>query len=326
MATALPGPRSVPTMYFIGVTTTQSSIMRVFPRWAEALGIEAELVGVDFALHDEPHRYHAMVEHIKHDPLSLGALVTTHKLDLLEAARPLFDELGPYASKLGEISCIAKRDTRLIGRAMDPITSGMALDAFVPPWHWNSDAEMLLLGAGGSSLALSVNLVERAQRGELHPKRIVVTNRSARRLEEMQAIHRQMPCPLPIEYVLAPTPTENDAVCAGLAPGSVIANATGLGKDRPGSPVTDNVRFPAGACVWDFNYRGDLDFLQQARAQQSARNLVIEDGWIYFIHGWTRVISEVFQVEIASTGPELEKLAHIAAAVRTAPGGTSHVH
>lgn len=28
-------------MYFIGVTTTQSSIMKVFPKWAEVLHIDA---------------------------------------------------------------------------------------------------------------------------------------------------------------------------------------------------------------------------------------------------------------------------------------------
>jgi hypothetical protein len=30
--------KAVPTMYFIGVTTTKSSIMRVFPLWMQALG------------------------------------------------------------------------------------------------------------------------------------------------------------------------------------------------------------------------------------------------------------------------------------------------
>ena len=30
-----------PTFYFIGVTTAQSSIMRVFPAWARHLGLPA---------------------------------------------------------------------------------------------------------------------------------------------------------------------------------------------------------------------------------------------------------------------------------------------
>jgi hypothetical protein len=42
--------RTVPTMYFIGVTTGQSSIMKVFPKWSGVLGLGAEIVGYDAAL------------------------------------------------------------------------------------------------------------------------------------------------------------------------------------------------------------------------------------------------------------------------------------
>ena len=37
-----------PTMYFIGVTTGASSIMKVFPEWAEALGLKDTVMkGID---------------------------------------------------------------------------------------------------------------------------------------------------------------------------------------------------------------------------------------------------------------------------------------
>ena len=35
-----------PTFYFIGVTTEQSSIMRVFPKWAELLGLDGLRVSI----------------------------------------------------------------------------------------------------------------------------------------------------------------------------------------------------------------------------------------------------------------------------------------
>ncbi|MCL2120263.1 MAG: hypothetical protein FWH27_17745 [Planctomycetaceae bacterium] len=54
--------------------------------------------------------------------------------------------------------------------------------------------------------------------------------------------------------------------------------------------------------VWEFNYRGDLKFMHQALAQKTERNLIVEDGWIYFIHGWSQVIAEVFHLELT---PEL---------------------
>ena len=95
-----------------------------------------------------------------------------------------------------------------------------------------------------------------------------------------------------------------------------MINASGLGKDAPGSPLSDDVEFPQGGYVWDFNYRGDLVFLDQARAQQKEKNLFIEDGWIYFIHGWTRVIAEVFHIDIPTSGPEFDRLSEIAASVR----------
>jgi shikimate 5-dehydrogenase len=102
----------------------------------------------------------------------------------------------------------------------------------------------------------------------------------------------------PIEYHHTPTPDLTDRIMAGLKAGSLVVNATGLGKDAPGSPLTDAAPWPQDGLAWDFNYRGDLVFLRQARSRQQAKNLQIEDGWIYFIHGWTRVIAEVFHIDI----------------------------
>jgi shikimate dehydrogenase len=39
-------------------------------------------------------------------------------------------------------------------------------------------------------------------------------------------------------------------------------------------------------------------FLEQARRQQAARSLTVEDGWIYFLHGWSAVVAEVFDLEL----------------------------
>ena len=51
-----------PTFYFIGVTTGSSSIMKVFPRWAQHLGLgEVDMRGVDFVPHDRPERYRELV-------------------------------------------------------------------------------------------------------------------------------------------------------------------------------------------------------------------------------------------------------------------------
>lgn len=302
-----------PTIYFIGVTTGSSSIMRVFPRWAQFLGLkDAQIRSIDFQPHADPGAYREAVQFIMGDPLSLGALVTTHKIDLYHACRDLFDEVDFFAALMGETSCLSKRDGRLVCHAKDPISSGLALDGFLPEQHFaRTGAELLSMGAGGSTIALTWHLMRR-ERGDDVPSRIVVSNRSQPRLDALAQIHRRIDSKVPVEYVHAPEASVNDALVAGLRPGSVVINATGLGKDAPGSPLTDAAVFPQQGIVWELNYRGELVFLEQARRQQQARSLQIEDGWTYFLHGWAQVIGEVFHVPIAASGPQFDALSEIA--------------
>lgn len=309
-------PADRPTFWFIGVTTGQSSIMRVFPEWARHLGLgDVAMRGIDLVPHDRPERYREVVAFLKSDPLSLGALVTTHKLDLFAAARDMFDEIDPHARLMEETSCLSKRNGRLVCHAKDPISSGLAIDGFVPPGHFaRTGAEVFSMGAGGSTIALTWHLAQ-AARGADRPSRIVVSNRSPARLDHLAAIHAGLGHGIPVDCVLAPRPEDNDAVLARLSPGALVINATGLGKDAPGSPLTRAARFPERAIAWDLNYRGDLVFLDQARAQAAARGLQVEDGWTYFIHGWTQVIAEVFDVSLPVRGPAFDEIAAIAARV-----------
>jgi shikimate 5-dehydrogenase len=293
--------------------------MQVFPRWAEFLELgNPAIQGIDCRLHDDPEAYRGVVRFLKSDPLARGALVTTHKIDLLAAARDLFDELDHYAELMGEVSCIARRNGRLVGHAKDPVTSGLALQAFLSHDYWRtSGAEVLVLGAGGSSLAVTTHLMAGCPAGN-RPGRIVVSNRTKPRLDAMERIHRLVNPGIPVTYHHAPAPEENDAILNSLKPRSLVINATGLGKDAPGSPVTGAAVFPEGGIVWDFNYRGDLLFLKQARAQARARQLRLEDGWVYFLHGWRSVIAEVFQCEIPAAGPVFDELSRLAAETRAA--------
>ncbi|WP_459623955.1 shikimate dehydrogenase family protein, partial [Burkholderia sp. 3C] len=308
-------PATRPTFYFIGVTTGQSSIMRVFPEWARHLGLgDVEIKGIDFPLHASREAYRETVQFLRDDPLSLGALVTTHKIDLYAACQDLFDEIDPHSRLMGETSCLSKRDGKFVCHAKDPITSGLSLDGFLPEQHFaRTGAEVFSMGAGGSTIALTWHLMQ-ASRGANRPSRVIVSNRSAGRLEELERIHRELDLGVPCEYVTAPRAEDNDAVLARLSPGALVINATGLGKDAPGSPLTDAARFPERAVAWDLNYRGKLVFLDQARAQQAARGLQVEDGWTYFIYGWTRVIAEVFHIEIPTRGPAFDDICRIAAA------------
>lgn len=306
-------PATRPTLYFIGVTTAKSSIMKVFPAWADYLGLtDAAIQGIDFALHDDPAAYRAAVEFIRDDPLSRGALVTTHKIDLFNACKDMFDEIDPHAQLMDETSCISKRAGRLICHAKDPISSGLAIDGFLGPDYFaRTGADLFSMGAGGSTIAFTWHLMRRS-RGDNVPSRIVIADRDPHRLDEIRRIHAEIDSAVPVEYVLSARLEDNDAVLCGLKPGSLVVNATGLGKDAPGSPLSPAAGFPEGAIAWDLNYRGDLVFLDQARAQQQAKKLGIEGGWTYFLHGWTQVIAEVFDIDIPVSGPVFERISDIA--------------
>lgn len=309
----LPESAKTPTFYFVGVTTGQSSIMRVFPKWAEALGLDAVMKGIDLPLHAPAEDYRAVAEFLKHDPLSLGALVTTHKLDLYNACRDIFDYVDPYAEKLGEVSCLSKRDGQFRAHAKDPISSGRALEAFVPQNYWREhDGEVLLLGAGGSSLAMTMYLTQE-RFGDNVPRRITIANRSRPRLDSAAEVLSGLNPKTELRCVLGPTPADNDVLVAALPPHSLVVNATGLGKDAPGSPTTDAVDYPADSLVWEINYRGELIFKDQAEAQAQAKGLHVEDGWIYFIHGWTQVMEEVFHITMDDA--TLDRLSAIARSV-----------
>lgn len=307
--------KTVPTFYFVGVTTAKSSIMRVFPRWMEAIDRpDVVIEGIDHPIHDTAEAYRRTVAQMKYDPLSLGGLVTTHKIDLLEAARDMFDELHSSARLTGEVSSISKRDGKLWGHAKDPLTGGLSLDAITGPGYFGrTGAHVLCFGAGGSGKAMSLHLINKQDRAD-RPRKMIVTNRSAGRLATLRAMVESLETDIEFEFVQNTDPARNDAIMAGLPAGSVVINATGMGKDTPGSPVTDRGVFPQNGIAWEINYRGELDFWHQAMAQQEARNLTVEDGWLYFLHGWTQVIAEVLHIDMSE--PVFNRLAEIAAELR----------
>lgn len=291
--------KTVPTFYFVGVTTNKSSIMKVFPRWMEALGCsEVVIEGIDHKIHDDPEVYRQTVSQIKFDPKSLGALVTTHKIDLLQAARDMFDELHDSARLTGEVSSISKRGDQLWGHAMDPLTSGLSMDSFLGKGYFKrSGGHFLCFGAGGSGKAMALHLINKKDPAD-RPERFIVVNRSQGRLDGMQAMVESLTTDIEFVYIQNADPKINDEIMEPLPSGSVVVNATGMGKDTPGSPVTDAGLFPCNGFVWEINYRGELDFWHQAFAQKKTRNVFVEDGWLYFLHGWTQVITEVLHIEI----------------------------
>ena len=296
-------------MAFVGVSTGGSSIRRVFPAWADTLGLPTRtLVGHDLPPGSDPARYRELVARLRDDPTCRGGLVTTHKVGVYGAAADLFDDLDDLARTFGEISSISRRDGRLVGRARDPITVSLALAEFLADDHFAATGgEVLCLGSGGAGMALTHQLGVRDDR----PSRVTCTALDEGSLRHLRDLHQRAGLPGELfRYEVTPDPRDADALLARLPAGSLVVNATGLGKDAPGSPLTDEAVFPRGAVVWEFNYRGSLEFLHQARRQQDDRDLVLEDGWRYFVHGWSTVVADVFDVPMPpATVAELSRVA-----------------
>ena len=304
---------------FIGVSTADSSIMHVFPRWRQALGLgdDVEMDGWDLPLGASRLSYRAAVERLAGDAANLGALVTTHKLGIMEAAESLFDELDDDARLLGEISCISKREGRLLGSAKDPRTAAGALESILADNHFTAGGEAFVMGAGGAGIAIALYLADRRPD---RPKRIILSDTRADRLHDAKRVLAAVSAGASVEWVVNESPGTHERVLSQLPVGSLVVNATGLGKDRPGSPLRDGTLFPRNSVTWELNYRGELGFLRQAEAQRAQRELTVADGWEYFIRGWAAVIEDVFDREV--TDEDLALLAGEAEVVRESKIGT----
>jgi shikimate 5-dehydrogenase len=275
---------------------------------------EAVREGVDCKIHDDPEVYRKAVAQIKYDPTSLGSLVTTHKIDLLNAARDMFNYLDPYAQITGEVSSISKLDGRLEGHAKDPITSGASLDAIIEPGYFaKTHGNVLCFGAGGSGVATLLHLINKKEKAD-RPGKFTFVNRSQGRLDHAQEMVGGLSTDIEIEYICNSDPLVNDKIMEKFPPFSIIINATGMGKDTPGSPITWNGVFPQNSIAWEFNYRGELDFLHQSLAQVESRKVKVEDGWLYFIHGWTQVVAQVLHFDL--TPALFDQLNQVASSVR----------
>ncbi len=266
---------------FVGVTTAGSMVHRAMPLWQSLLPSPVHVRGVDLDPAADPSRYAELLEDIRGDPGVAGAVVSAHKTRLFDAARDRFDELDPIALACGEVNAVRHDGSSLRGYARDPVSVGRVVEEI---WAERT-GDAVCLGAGGTALALAFHLASTGT-----PGRLVCADRDPAALDRVE---RRIE--MPIETHLGEGPW--DELVATAPPGSLIVNATGMGKDRPGSPTSDRVRFPRDATVWELNYRGDLRFLDLSRAQATGAGLRVHDGWALFCHGWAAALTAVWGLD-----------------------------
>jgi shikimate 5-dehydrogenase len=275
-------------LWFVGVSTSGSRAIGLFPRWCAALGIEAELVPVDLPLGAPAEAYRRLVANLGADQEAVGAVVTTHKVALFEAAAERFASRDRSVDLFEEIACVTAGDGGLSANTIDPRSVARALTEMLP--RTVDEASALVLGAGGAGTAVAAALLM----DQTAPWTVTLTDAVDGRLARAERILSGLSVRNRAVLVRASGSEDNDGALAEAPPGSLVVNATGMGKDVPGSPVSGSVSFPEHGLVWDLNYRGELLFLDQARAQAGHRGLRVEDGGRLFVHGWADGLGQIF--------------------------------
>jgi shikimate dehydrogenase len=329
---------------FLGISTAGSLAHRTFPGWSRLFCPGAVMRGVDLPAGVGPAEFRELVAAMTASPCVLGAVVTSHKLRLFRACRDLLDHAEPLVALTEEIADINTRDgVRAFAR--DPQSLDIILDGIGganggcgPGEHGGGPGErggtggprgadprpVLCIGAGGSAIALMLAMrldiagTLAAQRpvlrtGQAARGPLTIVGRDHESLDNVRAVQDR--CGIPRDAVgllLAPSQDAAARHVGSAPPRTVVINATGLGKIEPGSPLPDLAAFPPGAVAWDFNYRGPLTFLDQARRA----GVATEDGWDYFVAGWSAALAAITGLELT---PEL--LSRAAESARVARPG-----
>ncbi len=283
---------------FVGVSTGQSAVHQVWPTWQPLLGTTCGLRGADLRLAADDGSYVGLLDRLRQDDRVVGAVVTAHKTRIFEAGKDCFSHLDRLSLACREVNSIRRTDAGLWGWARDPISVGRVVDRIWPKRR----GRVVCLGAGGTARALVHHLATRPR------VELVCADRDRAALRELV---RQGAGRVVGQCGEGPW----DDLVASSPPGSLVVNATGLGKDLPGAPTSEAVRFPDRAVVWELNYRGELEFLRQARRQAGTAHLAVHDGWRLFCHGWAAALTVV--LDLADDAELGDRFAQAAARFRS---------
>ena len=294
---------------FLGISTAGSLAHRTFPGWSQLFCPGAVMRGADLPADAGPAAFRHLIAAMTANPRVLGAVVTSHKLRLFRACQDLAGYAEPLVALTQEIAGISTRD-RVRAFARDAQSLDIILDGIGGPAGpgWAPPRPMLCIGAGGAAIALMLAMrldiagTLAAQRpviraGQAARGRLTIVGRDQESLDNVRAVRDR--CGIPADgagLLLAPDPDAVARQVGSAVPRTVVINATGLGKIEPGSPLPDQPPFPPDAVAWDFNYRGPLTFLDQARRA----GVATEDGWDYFVAGWSAALAAITGQELTA--------------------------
>lgn len=271
--------------YFLGVSTDHSMVNNAFPIWMSFLNADVELVGHNLPLNADQSEYDSFLNNLRQQS-TVGSLVTSHKANLFQHCKQKFDVISDDSKLLMEISSIRYDSVRdlLIGHNTDILGCKRSLLALtIENDKWLAgDRSIVVLGAGGSGLSI----ICAAHRFVHNHGKLFVTEIGHARREMARTILSNSD----ISFVLECANSTDEIISsAGRAP--LVINATGMGKDIEGSPVTNIQCFPQSSTFWELNYRGDRPLYHNLLRDCRGHGLRIEDGWGFFLDGWLNNIT-----------------------------------
>jgi shikimate dehydrogenase len=273
-----------PRVYFLGVRTVGSASHRAFPAWVQAIGWSASLVGIDIPLDSPCPRYREFVKRMRNDGACAGAQVTSHKVRIFDCLAEELDILDSDTHFLGEVGAISTARGKLSGFSPDMLAVGEELSRLlIDETHNIGSREVVILGGGGAGRAVALASI---RLGKSIVSKITITERNDTIRTDLESRLEGSLHGSDLPDLEVHDSTENDDIVAHAPAGSLIVNATGLGKDIEGSPISPRVIFPWESIAWDLNYRGDLRFLTHARSQSRLHGIRVADGWNYFLRNW----------------------------------------
>ena len=270
-----------------------------------------ELEGVDLPIGAPAVDYVAFVDRIREDASIAGAVVTTHKAGLYSACAARFDTVTDLAAMLREVGGISAVGGTLKADAPDARSVARVARRLLGDARWVAGPRhVVILGAGGAGLSLAYGLCDGPP--EIAARSIVMTDVDPARVDEARSIASRWRRSFVVAVERAGSGA-NDRLIGDAPEGTLIVNASGVGKDRPGSPLAPGTPLPRHSIYWDFNYRGALELLRSARVQAEERDLLVADGSDYLACGWLEALCFVLGRE-----PTEPRLHAFDAAVRAA--------
>jgi shikimate dehydrogenase len=296
-----------PLILFVGISTAGSLAHAVFGRWAAELGQPWTLRGIDLPADAPTAAFRRLVSAMRGNAAVRGAVITAHKLRVYRACAQDLERRDWLTDVTHEINALATGPI-LGGYARDALSLARVLPALIRSAGaaTASDLHVLCLGAGGAATALLLALhldtftADGAARPPARadpPASVTFTDVDPRALADLRSVaDRAGIAASRLSFIRVREPCDSDALVARLPSPALVINATGLGKDAAGSPVTGAARLAPNALAWDLNYRGDLVFLRQA-ADAGATTM---DGWDYFVAGWAGGLTAIAETPFST--------------------------